>query len=84
MAETQWGVLEILGLVDNPTEKYHEAMQYVREHIKALKQGKIPPEKLVVMQKLTRELEAYRVPSPAARAAQQLVEAGKEVKPGQM
>jgi DNA polymerase II len=84
VAETQWGVLEILGLVDNPTEKYDEAMQYVREQIKALKQEKIPPEKLVVMQKLTRELEAYRVPSPAARAAQQLVEAGKEVKPGQM
>ena len=46
--------------------------------------GESPPEKLVVMQKLTRELEAYRVPSPAAKAAQQLVTAGREVKPGQM
>ena len=36
------------------------------------------------MQKLTRELEAYRVPSPAARAGQQLVNAGKEVRPEQM
>ena len=84
VAETQWAVLEILGQVDNPAEKYDEAMQYVREQVKTLKQGKIQPEKLVVMQKLTRELEAYRIPSPAARAARQLVESGKEVKPGQM
>jgi DNA polymerase II len=84
IAETQWRVLEILGQVDDPAEKYDDARQYVREQVRALKQGRIPPEKLVVMQKLTRELEAYRVPSPAARAAQQLVDAGKEVKPGQM
>jgi DNA polymerase II len=84
VAETQWSVLEILGQVDNPTEKYDEAMQYVREQVKTLKQGKIQPEKLVVMHKLTRELEAYRMPSPAARAARQLVESSKEVKPGQM
>ena len=84
VAETQWRVLEILGQVDDPAEKYDDARQYVREQVRALKQGRIPPEKLVVMQKLTRELEAYRVPSPAARAAQQVVAAGKEVKPGQM
>jgi DNA polymerase II len=84
VAETQWEVLEILGQVDDPAEMYDEARQYLQKQVRALRKGRIPPEKLVVMQKLTRELEAYRVPSPAARAAQQLVNAGKGVKPGQM
>ena len=84
VSETQWKVLEILGQVDDPAEKYDEARQYLQEQVRALRDGSIPPEKLVVMQKLTRELEAYRVSSPAARAGQQLVEAGKEVQPGQM
>ncbi len=34
-------------------------------------------------QKLSRELGAYRNPSPAARAVRQLEEAGKAVRPGQ-
>ena len=84
VSETQWKALEILGQVDDPVEKYEEAREYLREQVRALRDGRIPPEKLVVMQKLTRELDAYRVPSPAARAAQQLVQAGKEVRPGQM
>ncbi len=84
VAETQWRVLEILGQVDDPVEKYDEAREFLQKQIRALRKGRIPPEKLVVMQKLTRELVAYRVPSPAARAAQQLVEAGKEVHPGQV
>lgn len=84
VSETQWKVLEILGQVDDPLEKYAEAKAYLQAQLRALGNGRIPPEKLVVMQMLTRELEAYRVPSPAARAGQQLVDAGKEVRPGQM
>ncbi len=84
VSETQWRILEILGQVDDPAEKYEEARAYLQEQVRALRKGQIPPEKLVVMQKLTRELEAYRVPSPAARAGRQLVDAGKEVHPGQM
>ena len=84
VSETQWKALEILGQVDDPAEKYEEAREYLQEQVRALRDGRIPPEKLVVMQKLTRELAAYRVPSPAARAGLQLVEAGKAVHPGQM
>lgn len=38
---------------------------------------------LLVCQTLSRELTAYRVPSPAARAAGQLALAGKPLRPGQ-
>ena len=84
ISETQWRVLEILGQVDDPAEKYEEAREYLRGQIRAFRKELIPPEKLVVMQNLSREIEAYRVPSPAARTAQQLVDSGKEVRPGQM
>jgi DNA polymerase elongation subunit (family B) len=40
-------------------------------------------EQLLVTQKLSRELEQYKVPSPAARAVAQLQAVGKEVKVGQ-
>jgi DNA polymerase elongation subunit (family B) len=40
-------------------------------------------ERLIVSQKLSRTLEEYRAPSPAARAAAQLRAVGKTLKPGQ-
>jgi DNA polymerase elongation subunit (family B) len=40
-------------------------------------------EKLVVRQTLSRELERYHSPSPAALAAHQLADAGKNLRPGQ-
>jgi DNA polymerase-2 len=48
-----------------------------------LRRGRVPPEKLVVRHTLSRELERYRSPSPAAIAARQLAEAGKPLRPGQ-
>jgi DNA polymerase-2 len=48
-----------------------------------LRAGRIPLEKLLVSQKLSKTLEEYRDPSPAARAAAQLARIGKTVKQGQ-
>ncbi len=48
-----------------------------------LRSGQIPLEELVVTQTLSRTLDEYRQPSAAARAAQQLRTAGKELRPGQ-
>jgi DNA polymerase-2 len=44
---------------------------------------RIPIENLTITQTLSRDLDAYRVPSPVARAAAQLHQIGKEVRPGQ-
>jgi DNA polymerase elongation subunit (family B) len=51
--------------------------------MEALKAGRVPVEKLLVSQKLSRELGEYSSPSPAARAVRQLEATGKAVRPGQ-
>ena len=43
----------------------------------------MPVEKLLVSQKLSRELCEYSSPSPAARAVRQMQAAGKVIRPGQ-
>ncbi len=60
-----------------------ELVAIVRRKVKELYAGKIQLEDLVVIQKLSRELEAYRTPSPAAVAASQLAHAGKQTRPGE-
>jgi DNA polymerase II len=48
-----------------------------------LRQGRIPPHKLLVRQTLSRAVKEYKVPSPAAIAAAQLENEGKFLRPGQ-
>jgi DNA polymerase-2 len=48
-----------------------------------LRGGRVPLAKLVASQRLSRELHAYRTPSPAARAAAQLAALGVHLRPGQ-
>ena len=60
-----------------------EVQALVRRRLSDLKRGRIPLEKLVVRQTLSRTLEEYRSPSPAARALLQLQPLGKSLRPGQ-
>lgn len=53
------------------------------QRVTALQTGRIPVEKLLVKQTLSREIEAYKTPSPAARAAAQLLQVGQRSFPGQ-
>ena len=48
-----------------------------------MRNGQVNLADLLVRQRLGRKLEAYRTPSPAARAVLQLKAAGKEMQPGQ-
>ena len=48
-----------------------------------LREGKVPQEELLISQKISRTLEEYKIPSPAARAAAQLAVIGKHLIPGQ-
>jgi DNA polymerase-2 len=48
-----------------------------------LRHGRIPPQKLLVRQTLSRAVKEYKVPSPAAIAAAQLEKEGKFLRPGQ-
>ncbi|HYR24665.1 MAG TPA: DNA polymerase domain-containing protein, partial [Aquabacterium sp.] len=59
------------------------AFKLLRYRLAQLAEGKVPSEKLLVGQKLSRKLEEYKDPSPAARAAAQLAAAGKTSAAGQ-
>ncbi len=82
----QLAVLNLLVRADSKQELADclpEILNLLKRAKRDLKRGHVPMEELVVTQKLSRELEAYKSPSPAARAALQLQMAGRQVAPGQ-
>jgi DNA polymerase-2 len=81
VAETQMQILELLAR--DETAGLRRALSLLRRKLADLRAGRVPLESLVINQKLSRELEAYRVPSPPARAAAQLLALGKTFRPGQ-
>lgn len=86
IAETQLRLLDILSRAedaDHLKDVLPQAQAYARNQLQALRMGRIPAEKLLVSQKLSRELTEYSSPSPAARAVWQMQAAGQEVRPGQ-
>ena len=86
IAETQMAILEILAQApdaDHLGAAFLKAQAYARKRMETLRTGRVPAEKLLVAQKLSRELGEYSSPSPAARAVRQLQAAGKVIRPGQ-
>ena len=82
----QLKALEILAQADSPQEFEDYVPDVVRfvEHAKmVLRSGQVPLHELIIRQRLSRAIEAYRAPSPAARAAQQLQAYGRQFAPGQ-
>lgn len=59
------------------------AMAYIERKKRDLRAGRVPLEELIVRQKLSRVLDRYKAPSPAAHAARQLQTIGREIAPGQ-
>jgi DNA polymerase-2 len=68
------------GRLVDQLPKIHALLQ---DHLTALREGTVPLKELLVSQKLSKTLEEYKVPSPAARAAAQLKMIGKSLIPGQ-
>lgn len=86
VAETQMALLEYLAQAPdaNDLQEYLPgAFNLLRQALRCLWAGQIKPEELLVTQRLTRILEKYKTPSPAARAAMQLHTAGSDPQPGQ-
>lgn len=60
------------------------AFSVFRSALSDLQNNRVPLEKLVVTSRVSHELDSYRSPTPAARAALQLrAQTGKQVRPGQ-
>jgi len=87
VAQTQMEMLRRMAAVPagrSPVECLPELVALLRLRLAQLRAGQIALERLLVSQTLSRSLEAYRVPSPVARAVAQLEAAGKgPMKPGQ-
>ena len=82
----QLAVLDLLAQADTSLELAEclpDALNLVARAKRDLKGGHVHLDELVVTQKLSRELDGYKSPSPAARAALQLQAAGRQVAPGQ-
>jgi DNA polymerase-2 len=86
IVDVQTRILEALaGLKDLDEFKVllPALVESVQKDICDLYACRIPVERLTITQTLSRELDAYRVPSPAARAAAQLDRIGVDIRPGQ-
>jgi DNA polymerase II len=86
MRKIQLAALEILAQAGTPDELpdyVPDVLSYVEHAKRNFRAGRVPVEELVVRQKLSRTLDGYKSPSPAARAALQLQAIGRQVAPGQ-
>jgi len=86
VTRTQLEVLDCLAqasTLDEVPEYLPEADGVVQKAKRNLKKERVPLEYLVVTQKLSRAVEEYKTPSPAARAAMQLQAVGRKAAPGQ-
>ncbi len=82
----QLKALEVLAGANTPHEfadRIPDVMALVECAKRELRIGRVPMEELVVRQRLSRTIEAYKTPSPAARAALQLQANGRQFAPGQ-
>ncbi|MBC7876151.1 MAG: hypothetical protein H7Y59_03185 [Anaerolineales bacterium] len=86
ISNTQLQILEILKQEKDPSKLTHllpYVVSIVQESFSALSDGIIPINELLVTQTLSRELNEYKTPSPAARAANQLQAIGRNIRMGQ-
>lgn len=58
-------------------------LRLLSDRLGQLRRREVPLEELLVTHKVSRKLEEFRTPSPAARAIAQLRLAGKDLRPGQ-
>jgi DNA polymerase-2 len=86
IVKTQMDMLAVLGQAATlPEIQAHIplALGVLRSALYNLRTGHVPLDQLVMGQRLSRVLSAYKTPSPAARALMQLNEIGKDKRPGQ-
>jgi DNA polymerase II len=86
VASVQLDVLRILAKekdLSQLTNRLPEVLNMLQKKMSALSHRKVPVRELVVTQTLSRELDEYRVSTPAARAARQLQAVGKNIRMGQ-
>lgn len=87
VAKTQLAVLQCLAQAQTLAqvrEYIPQAREIVAQAKRGLRGERVPLEDLLITQRLSREVDSYKSPSPASRAARQWIESGKPVAPGQV
>ena len=77
VAQLQGAVLDLLARHESLDDCLPAILTLLRQRLAALRAGEVPLERLLVSQRLSREVEAYKTPAAASRAAQQLQAVGK-------
>jgi DNA polymerase-2 len=86
IANTQEEILKLLAGEKDPARlanAFPNILNVLQKRISALDQRAVPVQELLITQILSRELNTYRVPSSAARAACQLQAVGRSIRMGQ-
>jgi DNA polymerase-2 len=86
VAQVQLAVLQCLAQADTLEQArgfIPKALELVDGAKCDLTSGRVPARNLLVTQRLSRAVEDYKTPSPAARAARQLLKMGQALAPGQ-
>ncbi|MCL4559049.1 MAG: hypothetical protein M1281_00330, partial [Chloroflexi bacterium] len=86
IAKAQIDILEMFARAQDADElpdMLPAAVARLRGALAELRLGRLALADCLVTQKLSRTLDEYRAPSPAARAVAQLQEVGKRLRPGQ-
>jgi len=86
IANTQAEILQLMAKERNPdrlVNVFPDMLPILQKRISALDHRVVPVQELLITQTLSRELSAYRVPSPVARAASQLQALGRVIRMGQ-
>lgn len=79
-------LIHLLGSARTPTQlnnAIQDAQDRLHKRVSDLRDGKVPLQDLVISQRISREIEAYKSPPPAIRALKQLLSVGKTKRPGQ-
>lgn len=86
VARIQLAVLECLSQAENleqARELVPKAQAIIAQARCDIKAGRVQVDDLLVTQRLSRAVDDYKIPSPAARAARLLMEQGQVLAPGQ-
>ena len=83
VAQTQMHILELLAARKDPGQALPAVIRYLQSRLRQLHAHQIPLEDLLIKQRLGRKLEDYRSLPATARAALQLEQIGKHLRPGQ-
>jgi len=83
ITRVQMEMLQSLAGAEDEQEGLQLALTVLRRAVGQLSAGRVPLKDLLLAQKISRELKAYKGHSPAAIATRQLLAAGRELRPGQ-